>query len=777
MRRTGAPWQDCLCWNRWEGWSVHTRGGQLRGLAVLLVAACVLVVPAASGMATDTPDVSPGGPRVLAGIEQVYVTGITPGNTVTIAGPWRGVPGAGRDRHPDVTVVTAVADRFGSVAFRNLTQGATYTVRDRTSGWSSKTTVLTASDNPPESFYRATTMREGLNYIPMRDGITLAATVRPPIGRRLADGPFPTVVEYSGYQVAAPHDAVTNIVNMALGRPNDPLAPTGETYVGSVLLRLAGYAVVSVQLRGSGCSGGEADLFDLPGAYDGYDAIETVAAQDFVLGGRVGMVGISFSAFSQIVTAGTRPPHLAAIAPLSFLGRLWDVGRPGGIVNNGFAEGWLRERQRNAEPAPSSGALAYANALVGTDVKCRTNQELRLQTRDAIAAVRSQPTMAPDYTRRDFTRWMARIEVPVFGSLQYQDEQTSSYAMLAAGTLLEANDRVWLNLSSGQHGDSVEVGTFIDLLAFLDIYVAGRTPEIKWLVYLGASLIWGGNHGNLPLPPSWFSSPVDARRRFEARPRVTFGMERPESSADGGARTRWSMHTSTWPPAGSTISTMHLGSGGTLADASGTPDTAPYLADPSARPRTYGPAWTPVPAGNGLGFVSVPLATDVVAAGPAAARLWLASTSTDTDVQVTITEVRPDGAEMFVNTGVQRASVRNVDVAASTPTVPHLTFDRIEPLAPGFNEVRVQILPFAHAFRAGSRIRVVVGPVGGDRSAWAYDSVDATAPPTNTIGLGGPHPSSVSFTVVPGVAAPNPLPACNLSGQPCRTYVPASNGG
>lgn len=70
-----------------------------------------------------------------------------------------------------------------------------------------------------------------------------------------------------------------------------------------------------------------------------------------------------------------------------------------------------------------------------------------------------------------------------------------------------------------------------------------------------------------------------------------------------------------------------------------------------------------------------------------------------------------------------------------------------------------------------------MGPVGGDRSAWAYDSVDATAPPTNTIGLGGPHPSSASFTVVPGVAAPNPLPACNLSGQSCRTYVPASNGG
>lgn len=742
--------------------------------ALVVLAACFTETQAASATAAAPP-----GPRVQAGIEQVYVTGTTPGDTVSIALRRRAPLMFRWRRHWDVPVTTKTSDAFGSVAFRNLTQGATYVVRDVTSGWSAVTKVLVAGDNPPDSFYRATELHEGLNYIPMRDGVTLAATVRPPLGRTLADGPFPTVIEYSGYQVAAPHDAVTNIVNRALGRPNDPLAPTGETYVGSVLLRLAGYAVVSVQMRGSGCSGGEADLFDLPSAYDGYDAVEAVAAQDFVLGARVGMVGISFSAFSQIVTAGTRPPHLAAIAPLSFLGRMWDVGRPGGIVNDGFAEGWLRDRQHNAEPAPSPDALAYANVLVETDATCRANQMLRLQTRDAIAAVRSQPTMTSttDYTRRDFTKWMGDIAVPVFGSLQFQDEQTSSYVMLAAQTLLGANDRVWLHLSSGVHGDSVEVGTFVDLLAFLDIYVAGRAPEIKPLVYLMAPLVWGNDHGGLPLPPSWFRSYDDARHDFESRPRVTVGLERPRSSHDGGARTRWGLSSASWPPKGAEVSTMYLGTGGTLSTAPGEPGEVAYLSDPSARPRTYGSTWTAVPAGDGVGFVSAPLESDVVTAGPAAADLWLSSTASDTDVEVTVTEVRPDGSEMFVDTGVQRASVRHVDAAKSTPTVPQMTFDRIEPLAPGFNEVRVQVLPFAHAFRAGSRIRVLVAPVGGDRSAWAFDTVDAASPPTNRIALGGIHPSSVSLTVLPGVAAGASLPECNLSGQPCRPYVAAANGG
>lgn len=222
---------------------------------------------------------------------------------------------------------------------------------------------------------------------------------------------------------------------------------------------------------------------------------------------------------------------------------------------------------------------------------------------------------------------------------------------------------------------------------------------------------------------------------------------------------------------------MYLGTGGTLSPAPGEPGEVAYLSDPSARPRTYGSTWTTVPAGDGAGFVSAPLESDVVTVGPAAADLWLASSATDTDVAVTVTEVRPDGSEMFVDTGVQRASVRHVDAATSTPTVPQMTFDRIEPLAPGFNEVRVQVLPFAHAFRAGSRIRVLVAPVGGDRSAWAFDTVDAAAPPTNRIALGGVHASSVSLTVLPGVPAGASLPECNLSGQPCRPYVAATNGG
>ncbi|MCB1258465.1 MAG: CocE/NonD family hydrolase, partial [Microthrixaceae bacterium] len=419
-------------------------------------------------MVPPASSTSRAGFKVLAGIEQIYVIGAAEGDKIEVSSPG----GA---------TVSGAADRLGSLAIRDLEQGHTYTVTNVTAGTSTSVRVLVATENPTQSFYAKTKLREGMNYIPMRDGITLAAVVRPPLGQSLADGPFPTVIEYSGYQIAAPNEPLWSKLGTQIGLEADPLAPAESTDVGSLLMRLAGFATVSVQMRGSGCSGGEADLFDLPTRYDGYDAVETVAAQDWVTNGKVGMVGISFSGFSQIATASTHPPHLAAIAPLSFVGSLYDLGHPGGIFNNGFSESWLKERQQNAKPAPDPEALPYANFMVQTDSNCRDNQRLRLQTRDGIAMVKDNDVMGPIYERRDFRPWMSQIEVPTFASLQFNDEETSPYAILSASDLLNANPNVWLNLANGHHRDAVSPDTITQMFEFLDIYVARRPPQPKIL--------------------------------------------------------------------------------------------------------------------------------------------------------------------------------------------------------------------------------------------------------------------------------------------------------
>jgi predicted acyl esterase len=342
----------------------------------------VAVVTSSAGLgatARAAQTTRPAGVSPHGSIRQAYVLGARKGERLRLA------DGRGR------IVATGRADRFGSKVFRDVRPGRGYTVRLRRGGATVATRpfkVLRAGENPRQSFYRRQKLRQGLNYVKMRDGVELAMTVRLPPGKTLADGPFPTLIEYSGYQTAAPHDLLDSVVKALTGGggASDPLVPATSTAVGSLIGQQLGFAVVSVQMRGSGCSGGAFDLFDLPTTYDGYDAVETVAAQSWVRRRKVGLAGTSFSGITQLFVGGTQPPHLAAIAPMSVTDDLYTgTGYPGGIFNSGFAQSWIVERMENAEPAPSSGSQPYANELVRLgDRHCIANQKLRLQTQDAL---------------------------------------------------------------------------------------------------------------------------------------------------------------------------------------------------------------------------------------------------------------------------------------------------------------------------------------------------------------------------------------------------------
>ncbi|RMY72403.1 hypothetical protein D0863_04520, partial [Hortaea werneckii] len=75
-----------------------------------------------------------------------------------------------------------------------------------------------------------------------------------------------------------------------------------------------GYAIVSVDSRGSGHSDGFIEIMNSQDAEDYYDVIEVLAGMDWC-NGKVGMAGNSALAIIQWHAAAQRPPHLAAIAP------------------------------------------------------------------------------------------------------------------------------------------------------------------------------------------------------------------------------------------------------------------------------------------------------------------------------------------------------------------------------------------------------------------------------------------------------------------------------
>ena len=161
-----------------------------------------------------------------------------------------------------------------------------------------------------------------------------------------------------------------------------------------------GFTVVDVNMRGTGCSGGAFDFFEPLQSLDGYDVIETIARQPWVLHHKVGMMGISYGGISQLFTAQTNPPSLAAISPLSVIDATQTTLYPGGILNTGFAVAWAKERVHDAKPASPTGGQPWAYKRIQEgDQTCKANQALHGEAVDLLAKIRANDHYVPDGRR------------------------------------------------------------------------------------------------------------------------------------------------------------------------------------------------------------------------------------------------------------------------------------------------------------------------------------------------------------------------------------------
>ncbi|HTU15393.1 MAG TPA: CocE/NonD family hydrolase, partial [Solirubrobacterales bacterium] len=466
------------------------------------------------------------------------------------------------------------ADSFGSKIFYDQKPGPGYRVLSRKGSeiaGTAKFAILKPGANPPQSFYDAVDLHEGLNYVKMRDGIELAMTVRLPAGKTMADGPFPTFIEHSGYQTAAPNGALTDIL------AGDPLAPAASTAVGSIIGPLLDFATVSVQMRGSGCSGGAFDLFGLPTTYDGYDMVEMVGSQPWVKGGKVGMGGISFSGISQLFAAGTNPPHLAAVSPMSITDDLYaGTGYPGGIFNKGFALSWIQERMDDALPAPGGGQT-WAKVLTEQgDQHCIENQKMRYQTRNAVQLVEKNPYRTPKlFKYRSPGYWMSKIKSPVFFASQFQDEQTGGRFGESLG-LMKNNPNVWMVLQNGPHVDSLGPSVITRWIEFMKLFVADEIPAIDPAILDLAPALYEAvapGAGAAPIPQSRFidyTSTETALADFKKDPRVRLLMDNGNAVPDigpGAIGAKWELDYDSWPIKEAKATPFYLGGKGALTKA------------------------------------------------------------------------------------------------------------------------------------------------------------------------------------------------------------------
>ena len=343
-------------------------------------------------------------------VEQVYVTGLAAGARMSL------LNSAGADgRHP-------AGNSLGGLLFRNVPPGSGYRGR----GGSAADRALDATGSaeherlqPVAPLGRLRLPDHPRRHQARRSTCTRRRTWRTRCRCRTASscrssapGPTPTLIEYSGYGYA------------------DPAGPQSGI---AVLANLMGFTVVDVNMRGTGCSGGAFDFFEPLQSLDGYDVIETVARQPWVLHNKVGMMGISYGGISQLFTAQTNPPSLAAISPFSVIDATQTTLYPGGILNTGFAVAWAQERIHDAQPASPTGGQPWAYKRIQEgDQTCKANQASTAEAVDLMAKIRANDHYVPEVADPLApVTFVNKIKVPAFMACQWTDEQTGGHCPTA----------------------------------------------------------------------------------------------------------------------------------------------------------------------------------------------------------------------------------------------------------------------------------------------------------------------------------------------------------
>jgi putative CocE/NonD family hydrolase len=535
----------------------------------------------------------------------------------------------------------------------------------------------------------------------MRDGVILRADVFRPDG----GGPFPALV---------------------LRTPYGKQGKKFDAYVN------AGYIVVCQDARGRYESEGQWESFyrkKMHDAEDGYDTVEW-AAKLPGCNGKVGTFGVSYNSFLQWKLAPLRPPSLIAMAASSIPARLSQLEGPGAIRPgrrlNWFYCGMAPDmRLRSGAPGPQTKAEAQKLWKEG-EAERLLRFLPRLDLPDSVFENEAEAVKEwlrhPEVETFDFAESVAEIAVPNLDIVGWFDHCNDSIeldtALMAKGRTAAARQTrliigPWSHSSRGKRKQGeVDFGpeAAVDLAKL----------EVRWFDH-------------------WLKG-IDNGVTKDAPVRI-FIM--------GANRWRDEME---WPLKRAVTTTLHLGSGGLLAEAVRAAGTDHYRYDPADPvPTLWTPAMFTVPADQRplagrrdiLTYQTAPLAEALEVTGYPEVILHAASSAPDTDFFARLIDVAPDGSSVDVAMGMVRTRYRH---GLKDPKLAQ----------PGeVVELRIRLRPTSNEFQAGHRLRLDITSSDFPN----YDINPNTAAPPNTEGKpqvaeqtihhGGGRASRLMLPVIP----------------------------
>jgi putative CocE/NonD family hydrolase len=606
--------------------------------------------------------------------------------------------------------------------------------------------------------------------VAMRDGVRLATDIYLPAGYSIGkDAPLPTIVERTPYGKAE----VSRSERIG-GRQGVPRGEVAQYFVAH------GYAVVFQDCRGRYGSEGHFVKY-LSDGEDGYDALSWIASQPWC--GKIGTMGLSYAAHTQMAAACLNPPGLACMVLDS------------GGFSNGYQSG-IRQ----------SGAFELKQATWAFK-----------QARLSPAALRD-PLIAAALDRQDIRQWFTRMPWrPGHSPLKFVPEyEDYLFEQWRADTFDDAWKRTGI-YAQGYYGNIPDIPIVL-MSSWYDAYVRTTMENYHGLTQGRAApvrLIMGPwLHGDRNTPYSgdadfgdaamldghiaehwlafrlawfdrWLKNGSPPSRDPVARLFLMGGGSGRRNEAgrfDHGGR--W-ITAAAWPLPEAADTAFYLRADGSLSrQAPGETDARiSYASDPRHPVPTIGGSLTsgePVFSGGGYDqrederffgchhpgmplaargdvvvFQTPPLEQDLAVIGPVVVRLSISSDAPDTDFTAKLVDVYPPNADypegyaLNITDGIFRCRF-------------HASWEKATPLEPGKVYV-ITIEPFAtcNLFKQGHRIRLDiassnfpkydVNPNTGESAADGRVARIAV----NTLHLSAQHPSSITLALVDPAALPD----------------------
>src|SRR5215475_1991119 len=508
-------------------------------------------------------------------------------------------------------------------------------------------------------------VRDGMHIdwdvpITMDDGLVLRADIFRPI----ADGRYPVILRYGPYaKNLAFQDGYPSAWERMATKHPDVTAGSSNKYQNWEVVDPEkwvphDYVCVLVDSRGCGCSPGFIDHFSPRETRDFYDCIEWAGVQPWS-SGKVGLSGISYYAINQWHVASLQPPHLAAMCVWEGAADWYrDMTHHGGILCT-FWMNWHDMQVKTVQHGLGErGPRSRVTGELVCGPKTLSEEGLAGCRCDLGAEILAHP-LDDDYHKARSPVW-SKVTVPLLSAANWGGQGLHPRGNFE-GFVRAASKEKWLEAHGLEHWTHFYTDYGVGLQKrFFDCFLKG------------------------------------ADNGWRSQPRVQLQVRHVDRFSE--------RHEDEWPLARTQWTRYYLDPGELRLAGEPAKGAGSVAFDAQ---------------GDGVTFLSAPLAKETEITGPLAARLHLSSSTTDADLFVVFRVFSPDLREIVfmgaidphtpIAQGWLRASHRKLDPKLSTDYRPYHAHDEAQPLKPGeVVQLDIELWPTSTVVPAGHRLALTV---------------------------------------------------------------------